>query len=106
MKPWFTGKLDFAPDVPDLTSQGFVLVGGRLDYLNGRSAAALVYRRRQHVINLLIWPTGAEGERGPQSETKQGYHLIHWRRAGMNWWAVYDLNPSELAEFARRLRGE
>ncbi len=106
VKPWFHGKLDFAPTVTDLSKDGFVLAGGRLDYVNGRSVAALVYHRRKHVINLLTWParTGNE-DTSVTSETKQGYHLVHWRREGMEWWAVSDLNLSELTEFARRLQG-
>jgi anti-sigma factor RsiW len=106
VKPWFHGKLDFAPPVRDLKPDGFELAGGRLDYVNGRLAAALVYRRRQHVINLLLWPASEEGESEVQGETKQGYHLLHWRRGGMEHWAVSDLNPRELADFAGRLRGE
>jgi anti-sigma factor RsiW len=100
VKPWFRGKLDFSPAVRDLADQGFILVGGRLDYVNGRPVAAVVYRRRQHVVNLLIWPA-RENEERPRSETRQGYHLIHWRRDGMSWWAISDLNAAELAEFAR-----
>jgi anti-sigma factor RsiW len=107
VKPWFQGKLDFAPPVLELGEEGFPLEGGRLDYVNGRPVAALVYRRRGHVINLLIWP-GAPGEKDtpPRSEARQGYHLSSWRRQGMTWWAVSDLNPEELAGFARLLRRE
>ena len=106
VKPWFQGKLDFAPAVRDLSDDGFVLAGGRLDYVNGRSVAALVYRRRQHVINLLIWPGGPEEkESRPRSESRQGYQLVSWQRRGMHCWAVSDLNAGELAEFARLLRG-
>jgi anti-sigma factor RsiW len=106
VKPWFQGKLDFAPTVRDLSDEGFSLVGGRLDYVNGRPVAALVYRRRQHVINLLCWPAQAwEADRRTRSETRQGYHLVSWRRQGMNWWAVSDLNAGELAEFARLVQG-
>jgi anti-sigma factor RsiW len=105
VKPWFQGKLDFAPAVHDLSKDGFVLAGGRLDYVNGRVVAALVYRRRQHVVNLLTWPARAgEPEASTTSETKQGYHLVHWRRERMDWWAVSDLNLPELMEFARRLQ--
>ncbi len=106
IKPWFHGKLDFAPTVTDLSKDGFVLAGGRLDYVNGRPVAALVYHRRKHVINLLIWPAKAgEPDASLTSETKQGYHVVHWRREGMDWWAVSDLNVPELTEFARRLQG-
>jgi anti-sigma factor RsiW len=105
VKPWFRGKLDFAPAVRDLADEGFTLAGGRLDYVAGRPVAALVYRRRQHVINLLVWPAGGEGEVGPGSEMKQGYHVVHWRQGGMSWWAVSDLNAAELGEFVRLVRG-
>jgi anti-sigma factor RsiW len=99
VKPWFRGQLDFSPTVLDLTGQEFPLDGGRLDYLAQHKAAALVYHRRKHVINLLIWPsTGTD--RGPQSLARQGYQIIHWRRAGMTYWAVSDLNSAELRTFA------
>jgi anti-sigma factor RsiW len=106
IKPWFHGKLDFAPTVTDLSKDGFVLAGGRLDYVNGRPVAALVYRRRKHVINLLTWPAkSGEPDASMTSETKQGYHVVHWRNEGMEWWAVSDLNLGELTEFAYRLQG-
>lgn len=99
VKPWFNGKLDFAPVVKDLAPDGFPLVGGRLDYLDGRPVAALVYKRRQHTINLFEWP-----ESQPRSQKTfaiRGYNLIHWTQAGMNYWAISDLNARELADFAR-----
>jgi anti-sigma factor RsiW len=102
VKPWFAGKLDFAPEVKDLASDGFTLVGGRLDYLHGRTVAAIVYRRRQHTINLFVWPAH-EGDRGLRAETRDGFHVLSWVRGGMNWWAVSDLNAEELAELARLL---
>ena len=86
VKPWFHGKLDFSPTVADLSEDGFRLAGGRLDYVNGRPVAALVYRRRQHLINVLIWPGGTgEEEASTTSETKQGHHLVHLapRRDGL-----------------------
>ncbi len=106
VKPWFHGKLDFAPEVMDLSPDGFDLAGGRLDYVNGRAVAALVYRKRKHVINLLTWPAmSGDEEMSMTSETKQGYHLVHWRHEGMEWWAISDLNLAELTEFARRIQG-
>ena len=105
VKPWFNGKLDFSPPVQDLTAQGFALVGGRLDYVAGRPVAALVYRHRQHLINLFIWPTADGGNSTVQTLTKQGYNLVHWMHAGMSLWAVSDLNQEELVELARMLSG-
>jgi anti-sigma factor RsiW len=98
VKPWFAGKLDFAPEVREVA--GFTLAGGRLDYLHGRTVAALVYRRRDHVINVFVWPAH-EAERGPRVETLDGYHVVSWVRGGMNWWAVSDLNGEELGDLAR-----
>jgi anti-sigma factor RsiW len=106
VKPWFQGRLDFAPLVRDLGDDGFTLVGGRLDYVNGRPVAAVVYRRRRHVINLLTWPAAAgEKDAAVRSETRQGYQVVSWRRHGLNGWAVSDLEAAELAEFARLVRG-
>jgi len=106
VKPWFNGKLDFSPLVKDLTSQGFGLTGGRLDYLGQAPAAALVYRRRQHVINLFTWPAASSdrSSSGMETQSLRGYNLMHWTDAGMTFWAVSDLNAGELGEFARALR--
>ncbi len=104
VKPWFNGKLDFSPPVQDLASQGFPLIGGRLDYLAGRPVAALVYRRQQHVINLFIWPSAGETtDTGVATETRQGYNVAHWTQAGMTYWAITDLNATEFQQFVQRL---
>lgn len=103
VKPWFNGKLDFAPVVKDLASQGFPLAGGRLDYLAGRPVAALLYKRHQHTINLFQWPSSAS-ESNAKAFTIKGYHVIRWTQSGMAYWAVSDLNPAELADFVRDLR--
>ena len=97
VKPWFAGKLDFAPAVVDLSSEGFPLVGGRLDYLEHRPVAALVYRRRQHVINLFIWPSEQAATGALQSATNPGYQIVHWNEAGSSYWAVSDLNATDCA---------
>jgi len=103
VKPWFNGKLDFSPPMPDLEKEGFPLVGGRLDYLNGRPVAALVYRRREHLINVFVWPNSGTESGDVREETRQGYHLLHWSGADMNYWMVSDLNPLELSELAQRI---
>ena len=104
VKPWFNGKLDYSPVVVDLAAQGFALVGGRLDYLNGRPVAALVYRHRQHLINVFMWPAADDKAIEPQQLSKQGYHLVSWTDAGMVFWAVSDLNVGELSELKTLLK--
>jgi anti-sigma factor RsiW len=104
VKPWFNGKLDFSPAVQDFAASGFPLVGGRLDYLNHRSVAALVYQRRQHVINLFVWPAPDASDAAVQTANRQGYHVVHWTRSHMNYWAASDLNPAELDAFAEMYR--
>jgi anti-sigma factor RsiW len=103
VKPWFIGKLDFAPPVVDLGPQGFPLIGGRLDYLGGRAVAVLVYRRNRHPINLYIWP-GADMSATPHATQSQGYHLVRWSDGGMNFSAVSDVADSDLAQFAQAVR--
>lgn len=101
VKPWFNGRLDFSPPVKDLAGEGFALVGGRLDYLAGRPVAALVYQRRLHVINLMVWPAPGEPDRSLTAAPHQGYHVLHWTQGGMSYWAVSDLNENEMKEFVR-----
>lgn len=104
VKPWFNGKLNFSPPVLDLTSEGFTLVGGRLDYLANHPVAALVYRHRQHVINLFIWPNTGSADQPLRTQLHQGYHVMYWTQADMNYWAVSDLNPENLRTFSERMR--
>jgi anti-sigma factor RsiW len=104
VKPWFSGKLDFSPAVGDFPDKGFTLAGGRLDYLDGRSVAALVYHRRQHVINLFVWPAPERADSEIHATERQGYHVLQWTKARMNYWAVSDLNAQELKEFAGLVR--
>jgi anti-sigma factor RsiW len=103
VKPWFLGKVDFSPQVPDLSPHGYVLTGGRLDYLADRPVAALVYRRRGHLINVFTWPAADDrDERSVRSLHRQGFHIRHWRQSGLACWAISDLNPRELDEFVRQ----
>ena len=107
VKPWFLGKLDFAPPVADLAAIGYPLVGGRVDYLNGHAVAALVYQRRQHVINVFVSPAEDGGaSAGDGSQTVRGFHVRHWAAGGMAWWAVSDVNDAELRDFTRALGSE
>ena len=101
VKPWFDGKLDFAPPVKDLRDSGFPLIGGRLDYIAERPVAALVYGRQKHFINLFVWPATPNAPvMQPHAFERHGYHLIQWANSGMNFWAVSDLNEKELLDFA------
>jgi anti-sigma factor RsiW len=102
VKPWLDAKLDFAPAVVDLSSEGFPLIGGRLDYLDNRPVAALVYGRRKHFINLFIWPTAADATRAPKTMTRQGYQLLHWADSEFNYWAVSDVNIDDLQTFKQQ----
>lgn len=100
VKPWFNGRIDFAPPVPDLVDQGFPLAGGRLDVLGGQTAAALVYRRDRHVINLLVRPARAGAGDGPlKPMADDGYQMRGWRRSGLEYWAVSDVDPAALDAF-------
>jgi len=103
VKPWFNGRLDLSPPVADLAADGYPLIGGRLDYLDQRPVAALVYKHRQHVINLFVWPEPGAEASSPSLTERQGYNVLHWTRQGLSLWAVSDLNPTELENFQRRL---
>jgi anti-sigma factor RsiW len=102
VKPWLDAKLDFAPPVVDLTNAGFPLIGGRLDYLDNRSVAALIYQRRKHFINLFVWPASGGG-RTTNEISRQGYHLLHWVEGDFNYWAVSDVNKEDLQNFQHLL---
>jgi anti-sigma factor RsiW len=104
VKPWFDGKIDFAPEVRDFSVNGFPLVGGRLDYLDGKTVAALVYQRNKHPINLFITPTSTNRSASPTATTRRGYNVVAWTNNGMRHWAVSDLNQAELREFTELVR--
>src|SRR6266516_740038 len=100
VKPWLDAKLDFAPPVVDLANAGFPLIGGRLDYLDNRPVAALIYQRRKHFINLFVWPASDASRRTAAKEiSHQGYHLLHWVEGDFNYWAVSDVNKEDLQNF-------
>ena len=103
VKPWFNGRLDVAPPVIDLTAQGFTLIGGRLDYINGRAVAAIVYRRRVHIINLFVAQRMGSALQSPRLESVQGFNVRRWTSQGLNLLAVSDINSDELEEFGKKL---
>jgi len=103
VKPWFLGKLDFSPPVVDLAGRGFPLLGGRLDYLQGRPVAALVYQHRKHTINVMVYPDDGQPNE-TESFVVRGFHVRRWHAAGMSFWAVSDLNDEDLAQFVRGMR--
>ncbi len=102
VKPWFNGRIDLAPPVIDLTAQGFTLIGGRLDYIDGKPAAVLVYRRRIHVINLFVAQGLGPAPATPSLEVVQGFNILRWNEGGLNLLAVSDLNREELEEFGAK----
>jgi anti-sigma factor RsiW len=106
VKPWFQGKLDFSPPVPDLSQLGWILTGGRLDYMDKRPVAVLVYRRGKHDINVYVWPSAKSGNSNVEQTESRGYQILHWNQASMNYWVVSDLNGTELRQFADELRRE
>jgi len=106
VKPWFDGKLNYTPPVKDLSSDGFPLIGGRLDYLDDHPVAAVVYRRRQHIINLFISPAEHGADTPPSSQAHEGYNIVHWTKSGMTYWVVSSLNGAELGKFAELVNQE
>jgi anti-sigma factor RsiW len=96
VKPWFNGKIDFSPPVPELADQGFPLAGGRLDSIDGKTVAAIVYHRRLHTVNLYVWPAKDSGER---SFVKDGFAVREWSRNGLRYAAISDIPPAEVQQF-------
>jgi anti-sigma factor RsiW len=99
VKPWFQGRTGFSPPVPDLTKDGFALIGGRLEVIHQQPAAAIVYQRRQHVISLYVWPSPGSDVK-PELRELGGYHLLHWNRDNTGYWAVSDVAAADLRNFA------
>jgi anti-sigma factor RsiW len=106
VKPWFQGKLDYSVSVTDWAAEGFPLAGGRLDYVEDMPAAALVYRRAQHVINLFVWPSKSGSEEPVQRLSRRGYGAYRWSKDGMSYWAVSDVNDADLRKFVELTRRE
>jgi anti-sigma factor (TIGR02949 family) len=105
VKPWFNGRVDVSPSVPNLDSLGFPLVGGRTDYVGGRAVPVVVYGRRQHMINVYAWPSSSDAETmKPNESTRQGYHLVRWTSGGVDYTAISDLNAAELRTFVTSFR--
>lgn len=102
VKPWFQGKLDFAPAVPDLASVGFPLLGGRVDHIDGKTVAALAYAHNRHIVNVFVWPTVQT--QAPQPSTRNGFHLSHWSDGEMQIWIVSDADASEIDRFGQAWR--
>jgi anti-sigma factor RsiW len=104
VKPWFAGRLDFAPVVKDLALEGFPLAGARLDYVGDRRVAALVYRRRLHVLSVFLWPSTDGVDRAPRELVHKGYNVLTWNRGGIVYWAISDLNIDELRQLEVNLQ--
>ncbi len=106
VKPWFNGKIDFAPPVPELAAKGFPLVGGRLDYVDGHEAAAIVYRRRLHTINVFVLPAGKLSLPVSMSSKHEGYSVVRWTKNGLAFWAISDIDLADLELFQRTFVSE
>jgi anti-sigma factor RsiW len=102
VKPWFAGRVDFSPPVTDFSARGFPLVGGRLDYVGGRTVAVAAYKRGQHILNLFMWPAAEQA--AVKTNTSRGYNTVHWANGVIAFWLVSDLNLAELRAFADLLR--
>ena len=105
VKPWFAGKLDYSPPVVDLTSSGYPLIGGRLDVLDHRNVADIIYQRRKHYINLFIWPSDTESLYG-RLYNQNGYHALGWTKSGMNYLAVSELGEKEFRDFVQMIQDQ
>ena len=105
VKPWFAGKIQYSPPVKDLSAAGFKLAGARLEYINSKDVAALVYLYNKHIINLFVWPLTEKGNPGESTFTRDGYNLVHWEKDGMTYWAVSDVALDVLKKFSDTIEG-
>jgi len=105
VKPWFAGKVEYSPPVKDLAAQGFHLAGGRLDYVNKRDVAVLVYDCHKHLISLFVWPVTGKPPSGESVFTQEGYNIVHWADNGMIYWAVSDAEKDVLRKFCDAIKG-
>jgi anti-sigma factor RsiW len=103
VKPWYAGRLDFSPPVTDFARDGFPLVGGRLDYVDGRNVAALVYQRGRHQVGVFVWPASNGASERPETLARRGYNMLHWTQSGMSYWMASDLEAPELARLEKLL---
>ena len=104
VRPWLDNRLDYAPPVVDFTAEGYPLVGGRLDFLNARPVAALVYQHRKHVIQLFVWPAEHGARHEARAQTERGLNVLRWSDGAMNYWIVSDVNAKELADLAKMIQ--
>jgi len=104
VKPWLSAHVDVSPPVRDLAADGFPLIGGRVDYIDGHPTAAVVYRHDKHVINLFAWASPGEPKLPPHTEARQGFNVVTWRQAGITYFAVSDVEADLLARFAQLVR--
>jgi anti-sigma factor RsiW len=104
VKPWLSNRLDFAPPVHDFASEGFALLGGRLDYVGGKPAAAIVYRYRQHLINVFVWPSAESSDSPVRISNYRGYNSTSFHSGGMSYWTVSDLNSDDLRKLTTLLQ--
>lgn len=102
VKPWFQGRLDYAPPVFDLAAQGFPLMGGRIEHVRGGAVAALAYARNRHSIDVFVWPSTAQS--APVRSVHKGFNVLHWADGSMQYWAVSDLERAEMERFAQLWR--
>ncbi len=105
VKPWLSARVDVSPPVRDLAAQGFPLVGGRLDYVDGHRAAVVVYRHAKHVINLFAWASPGQPDAPLHAESRQGFNVVTWRSAGVTYYAVSDVEADQLVDFAKDIAG-